>query len=130
MPNGWSTLAEVSVATGMTRSQLHRRVDNGKLPVSDGWDSRGKKCLLVSDEDLAAFISALQQPVSDNRRPYALVREAAAATGLEGAQIRRLCDKGELEHTRSRGNAGEYRINRKSLQALVDKLANGDTEAA
>lgn len=119
MPDGWHTVEDVMRHASMSRYQVYRRIQDGKLPVQEA--NTGKRHYLISDEDLESFISAAQTPYKDGSSDTMPVREAAAATGLTADTIRRMCDEGELDHTRGKGLRGQYRISRASVQQYLEK---------
>jgi excisionase family DNA binding protein len=103
---------------GLTRHQIYRRIQNGKIHAVV--DRDGRRRFVVPESEIQRYLAGGSSEPEDTG---ALLRSAEVATklGLSVEMVRRLCEEGGLAHRRSRAGRGHYLIPRASLDEYLSR---------
>jgi len=111
------TVSEAAIRLGLTAQRVYRRITRGDLPA--------QRMMLrppqyrIREEDLDQYIAAGGGLTPPRENPlWVSTGEAARMTGISQAEIRRMCQAGDLRH-RVDGKRSHYRIDREHILSLI-----------
>lgn len=121
--NDFLTVDEFGSRTGLSRTQIWRRIHTGRIPAERG-SANGKHCYLIR-ADWADNYNGNGQRILAPEAETALLRvpEVAQRLGFSPEQVRRWVRSGDLPAVRN-GDRGVMRIPREAVESFYNRLNN------
>jgi len=113
------TVPEAAERLGLTDQQVYRRISRGDLAATTIL-ARNPQFRLAEDEVERYKAAGLAISPTRPNPSWVTTTEAARRTGMSQAEIRRMCNAGELASRRGPSATGAYKIHVDSLRRFTE----------